>query len=383
MLLSIIIPTKDRYYTLIPVVKALLNHIIGDNFEIIVHDNSLDNKEGIREFSKINDDRVRYFHYKEKLTVSENSHLAIGCAKGEYLLFIGDDDLVSPYVLKIVQLIKDKSIDCLIYNKGNYYWPNTVFQKEYAFNHPSHLQFTRNYDLVFTTLKTQEVFKATLRKGGTFLFDMPALYHGIVNKKTMDQVLKKFGSYVPGSSPDMAIAAALSSILEEHHYVNYPVSITGASKKSAAGMGIKNEHIAKIEDVPWLPIGLAQRWDEKIPKIWTGLTIYAQTISEVLKVANSELKLNYKQLYIEMYFYNPSVKKIVKPYILNIQQEEGILMQFKAVFKQKIRAVIWASPSIVLNTFIFMRGDFKRKKQFKDVLNVDTCMRILKENTKV
>ena len=38
-LLSIVIPTKNRYETLIPTLDALLDNIVGSAYEIIVQDN--------------------------------------------------------------------------------------------------------------------------------------------------------------------------------------------------------------------------------------------------------------------------------------------------------------------------------------------------------
>ena len=105
MLLSIAIPTRNRYQTMIPVLKSLIS-IPSDKFEIVVHDNSDDNSE-ISDFLKnINDSRIKYFVSKNKMSQSENFNQVVYNCIGDYICLIGDDDFVLPtiinFTLKII-----------------------------------------------------------------------------------------------------------------------------------------------------------------------------------------------------------------------------------------------------------------------------------------
>ena len=61
-LLSIVIPTKNRYFTLINLVEKLLTWD-NDDYEVVVQDNSEDNSDIIDFLKKYeNNKNLRYFH---------------------------------------------------------------------------------------------------------------------------------------------------------------------------------------------------------------------------------------------------------------------------------------------------------------------------------
>lgn len=113
-LLSIVIPTKDRYECLIPVINTILKHVISSDFELVIHDNSISNDSVLPFFNNHVDSRLKYFYVKDYLSMVDNTLLAINQSKGKYATFIGDDDLVSPFICEITKLLDKKNIDCLI-----------------------------------------------------------------------------------------------------------------------------------------------------------------------------------------------------------------------------------------------------------------------------
>jgi len=112
MLLSIIIPTKDRYHYLKECITTVLS-VNTDDFELIIQDNTADNSE-IRDFCEaIRDSRLKYFHYYEPLSVVDNLNKAIENSCGRYVCFIGDDDSISSSLIDAVCYIDRHDIDCL------------------------------------------------------------------------------------------------------------------------------------------------------------------------------------------------------------------------------------------------------------------------------
>jgi glycosyltransferase involved in cell wall biosynthesis len=371
-ILSIAIPTKDRYETLFPVLEALLKHIAGSDYEIVVQDNTSENGEALEELAIIMDDRIRYFHVSEKLTVTENSHLAISHCTGEYITFIGDDDLISPYILEIVQKVKLANLDCLIYERGNYFWKDLIMHKKYAFHYPASMQFPKHFSTCIEELSINEEMSAVLDAGGIAYLRLPSLYHGLVKRESMLRLQEVFGTFVPGSCPDIAIATALSGIVNKYGFMRYPVTITGASKKSAAGMGVRSAHIAKIEDVPWLPKNLKESWDPKIPGIWTGMTIYAQNIHEVFQKTGAKGTINYGALYSNLFIKEPKTRKIVWPLLMGnpmLKRKVHVLM-----IKALLFDLLYKAPGFLINLRFWLKGDFKRKSEMLHVNNVDECM---------
>ena len=98
ILLSIVIPTYNRYQYLEGCLRATCT-IDSNEIEIIVQDNSEDNTRGLEIIQFINDNRIKYFHTKERLTVSENCSNAIEKTIGRFICFIGDDDTVCDNII--------------------------------------------------------------------------------------------------------------------------------------------------------------------------------------------------------------------------------------------------------------------------------------------
>src|ERR1035437_8241765 len=78
-LLSLIIPTKNRYEYL-QIVLEILATIKDVDLEIVIQDNS-DESESRQVFlvsvSKLNDSRIKYFYCNEILSINENSDKAV------------------------------------------------------------------------------------------------------------------------------------------------------------------------------------------------------------------------------------------------------------------------------------------------------------------
>jgi glycosyltransferase involved in cell wall biosynthesis len=379
-LLSIVIPTKNRYTTLFPVVKSIQRYLLGSSFEIVIQDNSDTNTEELTINDELAGQNIRYFYEAKKLSVTQNCNLGIENSSGRYLILIGDDDLVSPFILEIVSIMEEKGIESLIYSNANYYWKNLVFTKQYEFNSPASLVHPKNISLAMEEMNPEVELNKVLAMGGVFLNNLPCLYHGIVKRSTLDKVKQKFGSYIPGSSPDMAVAVALSTVLNRYYRINIPASIPGASKSSAAGLGVKGAHISRIEDVPWLSENILKNWDVNIPRIWTGYSIYAQSIHEVLKAGKVDKQLDYKKLYLKMFVNNYSTRRYVYPFISN--DSSNLLDKYGTLTASFInvllKTAIWKLPTRILNIVFFVRGEFKIKKAFKNVNSVEECMAILK-----
>ncbi len=302
-LLSIIIPTKDRYDTLGCVVKGLIP-FLSNLTEIVIQDNSTDNS-GYYDL-KIDSNIVKYYYNKDSIPISENTILAIENSKGEYLLFIGDDDFVSPRIEEIVKRIKTIDIDCLIYNAGYYWWNSVKFAKKNYYQDSKLLLINSkalSMNIEFYTGKSQ--LKQVLRRGAIDYSGLPRFYHGIVKRNVLEMLKNRQGTYLIGSCPDMSFAISLALLLDKYAYMNYPVTIFGASRGSGGGMTASKKHYDKIEDAKFLRSDIVGKWDIHIPLIWSQKTIYPQTTHEVLTAFKSDYTINYKAFYAAMLFYEP------------------------------------------------------------------------------
>lgn len=295
MLLSIVIPTKDRYFSLKSMIMALYQLSLPET-EIIVQDNTYDNREFLDFFKNNHFDFVKYYHVKERISVTQNSDLAIQHATGEYICFLGDDDAVSRQIVNVVRYMKDHNIDACCSSVSRYYWPELM--EEVKRNNSVELLGINDGSI--RSIDPFYELQRILKTAEFSLVGLPKVYQGIVKKTVLDTIWKQTGSFSPGASPDIANAVGVCLTAKKCIFINSPIIIAGFSKKSASGMGATKRHVNKIENVPWLDKSVKNNWDERIPPIWTGQTIWAESMIKALeKMGREDLvdRFNFKRLY--------------------------------------------------------------------------------------
>ena len=306
-LLSIIIPTKNRYEYIKEVI-SILSKIDGDHLEIIVQDNSeFDNHrlEFLNYFENLNDYRVKYFYNKDPLSVVENCDKSVLNANGKYLCLIGDDDCVTSQILDAVQWMERDSIDVLTFNCPIYIWSDVEF-KYLSDKHSGVLSYRSPTGKIYKMNPKIELNKL-LYHGGQFIKDLPQFYHSIVSREILEKVYQKTGSYFPGSSPDMAVAVSLALYARNHFKIDAPLVISGSAKKSAGGMGAAKKHKGDLKKIQHLPNDTVTTWNFNIPFFWSGPTIYADSVYKCLVRTGNECmmeRFNYNYLYAMLFIFN-------------------------------------------------------------------------------
>ena len=293
-LLSIVIPTKDRYHTLLHVCKTLVKlNEFDENIDLIIHDNSA-NPIPEKEFLKINKS-IRYIYYKESLPVSKNFDLAVSYAEGEYVLLLGDDDTVCIDVIKYIKHLKSNDIQSANCKMARYFWPGV---KDKLLAKISIPYFTNKSKV----LKTDELYDYSLKNSFQEIRYLPRCYHAFCSKKILDDVYKKYDSYFPGPSPDMSNAVAV--LLEEpkHIYIDTPLIISGYSKASTAGLGQNGQHIGELKDQKHLDESLLNQWPKNVLFKWTGETIWYVSALFVLQKHNPNLDIPVNEMNARIFY---------------------------------------------------------------------------------
>ena len=129
--------------------------------------------------------------------------------------------------------------------------------------------------------------------GATEMRSLPKGYHGVVKRELYLEIIKKYGSVIHGSSPDISIAVALTTVATKHIYYDYPLTIYGASPKSTAALTVKKEHHGRPDKIPFLRPSTLTNWDPKLPFFWSERIIYAQSFYEVAKKMNIQVSTKY------------------------------------------------------------------------------------------
>jgi len=122
MKLSILIPTYNRAPFLLKNLEMLAGYIRKGTFqkeiEIVVSNNkSTDSTdEKVIQFQNQNTDiQLQYFIQDENIGLEKNALFVLRQAKGEYVMYLGDDDYIEfNYLKKCYSYIDDTSIHCII-----------------------------------------------------------------------------------------------------------------------------------------------------------------------------------------------------------------------------------------------------------------------------
>ncbi|RJX72378.1 glycosyltransferase [Vibrio sinensis] len=311
--LSVIIPTKNRYSTLTQVLDVMLDAFPYE-VEFVVQDNTPDNGCFSSYLLAKNDKRIKYFHQKDSISIVDNTEMAISNACGDYMCFIGDDDLVLPEIMSVIEQIDDKNVDVVIYPGAYYWWKNVKFEREDHYNQPGALWIPTNRGEK-NLYPAHTKLDSLLSNGCTSIGELPRLYHGLVRSSALKKIKKLTGNYVLGASPDMALAASLALTDANVMYQATPLTIYGASKNSGGGYTAENKHFGKIQDQEHIPEATKNNWSKYLPEIWSEHTVYPQTVIEVYERFKQPCPLNFTTFYASMYANEPHLRSITKPYI--------------------------------------------------------------------
>ena len=308
ILLSIVVPTKNRYEYLKPFVELIASY--GQkNVEMVIQDNSDNNEDFVAYLEEKNYDFVVYGYCAEPISVVENSDRAVKASSGKYVCFMGDDDYVLKDLAEFAKYMELSGIESAFFNRAKYSWPNLAYSAHKIPNLviPSFKGRIKSVDV-------DKTFKRLLKKGASSLDKAPQLYHGIILRACLDKIYERAGTYFPGASPDMAVSVALMYVVKNHVYCDVPYVIAGTAPKSAGGLGAQHKHKGNIKNVPWLPQNTDKDWDARVPKIWTGATIYADTALKAMSAmgeSDSSARLNYYYSYAMLLVFNKEYKDMV------------------------------------------------------------------------
>lgn len=312
-ILSVVIPTKDRYQYLRVLLDTLFDSK-SQEFEVIVQDNSGDNSEFCDYLSKCEDSRLIYNHHPNWLPITDNCDMGIKLTKGEYIVMLGDDDgVIVEDAIEMAKELKQKQLNAAVLPLILYEWPD--IQHAVWGDKTSGALEVKKYSRTFRLIDGQSEISSLLNHAGAKgLGNLPRVYQGMVSSKAMNKLYDETGTYFPGPSPDMANAVGLTKYVGNYVYADHPIVIAGHSKNSGGGRGSSRSHHGEIKDLPHLPKDTADKWSKMIPFFWSGPTIYAESLRQALELTGRELDcpINYRYLYAHCFVYERHYSKEIK-----------------------------------------------------------------------
>lgn len=289
--LSIIIPTKDRYVYLLPLIKLIDSYKLKE-CEIVIEDNSSDNSE-ISEFlsSHTFTTPIVYNHTPVQIAICDNIDNAINHSSGKYVCIIGDDDAVTPLILECLDFMDENGADSFRQAEEiTYKWPSYADDKNVFCG--GTLVYGALDDSYETVDTVGEVVKV-IGNGIMSLGKMPCVYQGIVRRATLDRLNNIGGTYFPGPSPDMANAMALSFVVDKHIVGNMPVIVSGGSEYQGGRSKKIKSWVQPLENIPFISEEAKKKWDKRVPYFWCGHTVWPESGIKGLAYVDQESLLRH------------------------------------------------------------------------------------------
>ncbi len=354
-LLSIVVPTKDRYKYLKYLIQ-LVGHLDSDEVELVIQDNSDDNREILTYLNKNSFPFVRYGYHQGQIPMSENSDRAILNSTGEYVCFLGDDDGVTKFIIDGVKWMKSNNVDVIKPSEVYYIWPDAT--DAVRVNKVAVIYYKRFTGKVKFLNQYTELLKV-LRGGIRDRGNMPLVYHGIASRRVLDNIYNQCGTYFPGNSPDISNAVALSLQEGKYALVDVPLVISGNSVLKGGGEGLPGRKFPPlVTDVVWFRNNAEKTWFDKLPSIAVGETIWVDSTISALRSLNrqdliplfDEYKFYARFLMIYPKLKNYIIPLIRKEYKLRLASFRFIILKYVSALLRRIGWLLdYKRPLYIIN----------------------------------
>jgi glycosyltransferase involved in cell wall biosynthesis len=303
--ISICIPTRNRLHYLLPLLKSIDLHYEG--LEICISNNG--DEDSYHVISEaLTQNKLNYRFDPVRRGVSGNFENALSLATGEFIGFLGDDDVVGPGLLDVVEFAQREGIDCVIpYGDKfgvSYFWPG-IKSRYFGDGYSSRL-FISSWTGLVRFIDPGRELLVRLRVPGGNLGLLPRFYQGLVRKSVLDVARARYGTvFGITMSPDIHGAVLINSCITKAAYIDVPFIVPGAAPKSAAGMGTARTDRGALEKFDHAR-SLEKKWHEACPPYYCPETVWGQSLLDALTLVGREDEFNYCRFYSIIIVNNPS-----------------------------------------------------------------------------
>lgn len=366
-LLSIIIPTKNREYYCIKTLEHIIK-VIGNrsDIQVLIQDNSTssilsDYMENLR------NDYLKYFHIQESISFVDNFHLAVDNSEGEYIMMLGDDDGILPYIFDILKAASNSDIDAIIPDLGAvYFWPS---QKDIIKKSHKGLLIHSKNPIKVKLVETRNGIKKLLSKAGQSYqqFDLARLYHGIIKRNVLKR--NSNNKFFGGLTPDIYGSISASLNAKKSIRISLPITISGICDKSGSSDSATGKHTGNLKDAPHFRGHSEYKWVESIPKFYSVETIWAETALKALKDFN-EVKyfesFNHEYLKYLLYYKYPEYRD----FLGKINRYGKIKYSLKSLYAKTLGRIL---------SKVFR---FNKVHKYNEILDINYCKDVINNNYK-
>lgn len=221
--MSVIIPTRSRVKTLVYTLATALKQQ-STEFEVVVSDNA--SEDGTEQLVRCSDDRrLRYFKTSSRLSMCDNYEYALNHARGDYVIFLGDDDAVMPGGIDylVSRIISQNEPIVHMWPLHIYDWPTGNLPAKVA-------QLSPQGEDTVIDLKTNA--RNVMRLGGWRYYRLPSPYHCAVPRSILDNIRSRTGRVFHSTQPDVFTAMAIPAFADKAVRLGSTVTLHGRSAAS-------------------------------------------------------------------------------------------------------------------------------------------------------
>jgi len=311
-LLSIVVPTHNRSKYAIPCIQSLLE-ISSDRLQVVVHDTSNDACELAAWAETVSDTRLRYIHWQDRLSMTDNHERAMELAEGVFVCLIGDDDTVSQRIVEIADFADREGLDLLTPQvKASYYWPD--FRTKFFGDAHAGRIYLGDFDCTVAAHDSSERLANALQQACQGTDALPKLYHGLVRNSLLAVLKARNGRLFFGTSPDMSAAVSLAAISKRYALLDFPFTMPGGGGGSNSGRSAMGKHKGDLKKDPHMEPFKDLAWPGEIPMFFSVETVWAHAAWVTLEGMNEQQSLsafNLARLYALCLFHHSDYKSQV------------------------------------------------------------------------
>jgi hypothetical protein len=230
---SVIIPARNGGAYLPTCVETVVSQSFADYEIILSDDHSTDST--IEYLASLSHPNIVKIVPPEGLSMTEHWEWALTHARGDWLIFLGQDDGLQPYFFELAEALTDEARKCGIRavssSRAYYFWEGCEgLYGDTAVNYVGHASAERRSAL---WQSARALF------GDIRYFELPTMYtSSLFHRRLIQEVRERQGGRVFSTHPQDANLAAMACSLERRFlHSNMPLGWIGTSPKSA-GMAI-------------------------------------------------------------------------------------------------------------------------------------------------
>ncbi|HWB20298.1 MAG TPA: glycosyltransferase, partial [Phycisphaerales bacterium] len=246
---SIVIPTRNRADLLKLAVRTVIAQSF-DDYEVLVSDNaSADHTAQV--IASFRDSRIRSVRTPTSLVMPESWAFALSHARGEYVMFLCDDDALHPRALASIDAVANQTNADVIYWRWCHYqhadWSGSAGQDIFSFGPP----FS---DRVFN-VNAERLLECAYDMRLSHNANVPRMLNTAVHRSAIDRAREGsngLGAQAPAAngifrpaSPDWAAMVALCAHAKRMAFLDAPLLVAGACAQSIGASATRRDEAAR------------------------------------------------------------------------------------------------------------------------------------------